>query len=390
MKRAVITGIGVRCAIANNVTELTSYLRGYSFSEADQTTNVITRKNIKQVIEKNLDDVRENKFKSFSDFAMSSFIDALNDSGLSKESLLDIQEQIAVVYSTTTEDVETKLGHAVLGQVNKNPGNRKKTLAEVINEQVPFKGNLMISNSSCAAGGIAVATGLDEIRFGHSKVVFVGGIELTSLIQYTGFEILGALCLAGANPFSQDRDGVALGDASVFLVVEELEYAQARDARIYGEIIGYGLSNDAYHPTATHPEGIGAKLAMRKAISCTGVDKNLIGYINAHGTGTPSNDLVEYQAIGEVFNSTPELYVSSTKSVTGHTLAAAGVLECAVTLLALANEFVIPNFGLKNPVVNTHPGIVLPTDNIDKSIQYAMSNSFAFGGNCVSLLLSKY
>lgn len=379
--RAVVTGIGVQCAFASNYEQFRTRLK----HEGIQHRHVIAMNNLERITADDYTRIDNRSLMDFNEYGIDSLQEAMKHAQLTAEMIEEIKYQAGLVYATSTEDTNTFLyrtfceDDALFGQ----------KFSEYVQQQLPINGAISVCDSSCSAGGIAAGKALDLIKYDDHKVVFLGGIETITLMQHSGFSILGALGSNGSQPYSQDRDGVGLGSASVFLILEEYEHALKRNAPILGEVISYGMSNDAYHITAPHPEGLGARLAMQRAIEAADINAQHIGYLNGHGTGTSTNDAMELIAVTEVFqHNTSPVAVSSIKSLTGHTLSAAGVIELAATITAIHEQFLIPNWQLHHPMEH-HPCITLSTEAVHQTFDYAMSNSFAFGGNCVSVIVKK-
>jgi 3-oxoacyl-[acyl-carrier-protein] synthase II len=240
---------------------------------------------------------------------------------------------------------------------------------------------------ACASGAASIAMGADLIRQGVVPLALVGGVDALTRICFMGFNALRLLDDAPCRPFDRERHGMFIGEAAAFMVLESLERCRARGGRVYGEFLGAGMTTDAHHVTAPHPEGEGMIQAMNLALDAAGVTASEIGYVNAHGTGTPQNDRVEALALSRVFREGGVL-VSSTKSMVGHTMAAAGTVEAVATLLALQHSVIPPTATLRqlDPEVpfDCVPGVARPA-----SIQVALSNSFGFGGQNVSLVFRK-
>ncbi|MNO40944.1 3-oxoacyl-[acyl-carrier-protein] synthase 2 [compost metagenome] len=383
MPRAVITGIGVQCAFANTYEQFKNELR--HTAQTRQQLRVISVESLERTTQMDHDKIRTKTLIDFNEYGLDSLKEAMKNASISVEHLAEIKHQVGLVYATSTEDTNTFLYRTFSGE----DSLFGEKFSQYVQQSIPINGKITVCDSSCSAGGIAAGTALDLIKYNDHKVVLLGGIETITLMQHSGFSSLGALGSIGSQPFSVNRDGVGLGNASVFLIVEEYEYAISRGATILGELLGYGISNDAYHITAPHPEGLGAKLAMQRAMKEAGVTSEQISYINGHGTGTSTNDSMELLAIEETFKGSPSpVYVSSIKSLTGHTLSAAGVIELAATISALHEQYMIPNFELDHPMEHSE-FIVLPTESIPMEYSYALSNSFAFGGNCVSVVVKK-
>ncbi|MDE6612357.1 MAG: beta-ketoacyl-[acyl-carrier-protein] synthase II, partial [Muribaculaceae bacterium] len=255
--------------------------------------------------------------------------------------------------------------------------------------------------SACASSNNAIIDACNLIRLGKADVILTGGAEAAIFpAGVGGFNSMHALSTrndspeTASRPFSKSRDGFVMGEGSAVLVLEELEHALARGAKIYCEVAGGGLSADAYHLTATHPEGLGAKLAMENALEDAGMKPEDIDYINVHGTSTPVGDVSEVKAIVDVFGeSAHKLNISSTKSMTGHLLGATGALEAIFSVKAV-EEDIVP------PTINHDPEDI--DENIDYSLNFtfdkaqkrtvraALSNSFGFGGHNATVIVKKF
>ena len=240
---------------------------------------------------------------------------------------------------------------------------------------------------ACASGAASIALGADLVRAGVTPTALVGGVDALTHICFMGFNALKLLDPTPCRPFDRDRRGMSIGEAAAFLVIEDAEHCRARGGRAYARLAGYGMTTDAHHVTAPHPEGEGMIHAMRQALEDAGLAAADVGYVNAHGTGTPQNDRAEALALRRVFGEGGVL-VSSTKSLVGHTMAAAGSVEAVATILALQHGLLPPTANLEqvDPEVpfDCLPGVARPAE-----IAAALSNSFGFGGQNVSLIFQK-
>jgi 3-oxoacyl-(acyl-carrier-protein) synthase len=236
-------------------------------------------------------------------------------------------------------------------------------------------------NTACSSSANAIMLGARLIRSGKVRRAIVGGAD--SLAKYTvnGFNALKILSQNPCKPFDQRRDGLNLGEAAAYLVLEAEESAHGK--RIYAEVAGYGNANDAHHPSAMSDEATGAIRSMREAIGVAGIDFNEIGYINAHGTGTPNNDQVELFGMQQLFERIPPY--SSTKAFTGHTLGAAGAVEAIYSILSIVNGELFPNLNVQDPIAPKDQTPVFQWKD-SQQVDYVLSNSFGFGGNCTSLV----
>jgi 3-oxoacyl-[acyl-carrier-protein] synthase II len=244
--------------------------------------------------------------------------------------------------------------------------------------------------TACSSGGTSLGFARDLIAAGQARVMLAGGAEPICRMTYTAFNALRAVDPEHCRPFDKNRQGLTLGEGAGFMVLESLEHAQKRGARILAEFLGYGLSGDAHHMTAPDPTGNGAARAMKAALKDAHLAPDNIDYINAHGTGTPANDVVETAAIKEVFG--PRAYripVSSTKSMIGHTLGAAGSLEAVASILALIHGFAPPTIHYQNPDPDCDLDYVVDGAR-ELTVKTVLSNSFAFGGNNTAVILGQW
>jgi 3-oxoacyl-[acyl-carrier-protein] synthase II len=245
--------------------------------------------------------------------------------------------------------------------------------------------NVMIP-TACAAGNYALAHALDLLRSGRADLMLAGGADAFSRITYTGFARLGAIAPERCQPFDRQRKGLIPGEGAAVLVLEPLDAARKRGARVYAELAGYGLSCDAHHMTAAHPEGEGAARAMERALADAHLAPADVRYISAHGTGTPTNDRLETIAVRRVFGaSVPPM--SSVKSMLGHTMGAASAIEAAVCALAVSQDRVPPTMNLEDPEDTLD---FIPNVAREMRVDVAMNNAYAFGGNNACTLFRKF
>ncbi len=246
-----------------------------------------------------------------------------------------------------------------------------------------IKGYTDTINTACSSSSNAIMIGMRLIKSGRAKRVIVGGAE--SLAKYTvnGFNSLQILSDAKCLPFDTERVGLNLGEAAAYLVLEAEDVLNGKD--IFAKVVGAGNSNDSFHSSAMSDEAIGVRKCMESALIDASISPCQIGYVNAHGTGTPNNDFVEIVGLKEIFSNIP--YYSSTKSYTGHTLGASGALEAVYTVLSLLNQEVYPNLRTANFMEYTDT-LVLECTKV-QNLNYAMTNSYGFGGNCTSLIFQK-
>jgi 3-oxoacyl-[acyl-carrier-protein] synthase II len=254
--------------------------------------------------------------------------------------------------------------------------------------ELGFSGvNVMLPNA-CAAGNYAVAFARDALGGGRADLMLAGGADAFSRITYTGFARLGAITTDRCAPFDRERKGMVPGEGAGVLVLEPLDAARARGARVYAEVVGYGLSCDAHHMTASHPEGEGPARAMAMALADAGLLPEQVSYISAHGTGTPTNDRLETLAVKRAFGeAAASVPMSSVKSMLGHTMGAASALEAAVCCLAIAEGWVPPtiNYQHKDPDCDLD---YVPNEARRMRVAVAMNNAYAFGGVNASVIFA--
>jgi 3-oxoacyl-[acyl-carrier-protein] synthase II len=256
--------------------------------------------------------------------------------------------------------------------------------------ELDLAGEAVTIPTACAAGNHAIARACDDLSSGNAKVMLAGGADAFSRITYAGFARLGAIAPDVCQPFDRYRKGMIPGEGAAFLVLEELEHAQKRSARIYSEIAGYGLSCDAYHMTAADPQGDGAVRAMRCALASSGLSEDDVDYISAHGTGTPTNDRLETIAIKSVFGSrAAQIPVSGIKSMLGHAMGAASAIEAVACALAITEGSIPPTINLYNPDPQCDLDYV-PLTGRKHNVSVALNNAYAFGGNNSSVVLTRY
>lgn len=259
-----------------------------------------------------------------------------------------------------------------------------------------FKGTATASVTACASATNTIGDAFRSIQHGYHDLIIAGGSEASiTKLGLGGFSVMHALSKSedpntASKPFDQDRDGFVMGEGAGALILESLEHAQKRNAKIYGEIVGYGATCDAYHITSPDPEGKGAYQCMKQAIEDANLKPEDIHYINAHGTSTPLNDKIEAKAIKDLFlTHAKALKVSSTKSQVGHLLGASGALESIVSVLALKDGFIPPTINVKNQDVACDIDIQANKGE-NKTIRYALSNSLGFGGHNATLVFKKW
>lgn len=333
--------------------------------------------------------------------------EAVVDSGMDLEK--ENKDRIGVIFSAGIGGIRTFQDEArgyneEIGP-KFNPFFIPKIIADIaagmISMKYGFRGPNFATVSACASSTNAIADAFNYIRLGKVNAILAGGSEAgIAIVGIGGFNAMNALSTrndspeTASRPFSASRDGFVMGEGSACLVLEELEHALARGANIYAEVMGSGLSADAYHLTASHPEGLGAKLVMRNALEDAEMNPDDIDYINVHGTSTPVGDISESKAIKEVFGEHAyALNISSTKSMTGHLLGAAGALEAATSILAVKNDIVPPTInheeGDDDPEIDYKLNFTFNKAQ-KRVVRAALSNTFGFGGHNASVIVKKF
>ncbi len=263
------------------------------------------------------------------------------------------------------------------------------TVADLVAGEYRLLGPRISLSTACSSSAIAIAAAYLLIKRGEVDMAIAGGSEPITELTFSGFQSLQAMAPDLCRPFDLNRKGMMLGEGAAFLILESMDSALSRNATILAEILGFGVSSDAYHMAAPHPEGKGAAFAMRRALDMAGLDPVDIDYLNAHGTGTKLNDIAETIAIKRVFGDYAyKLPISSTKSVTGHCLGAAGAIEAVASVLAITNGEIPPtaSYNEKDPECDLD---YVPNCYKKAPIRKVMTNSFAFGGNNVTLIFGK-
>ncbi len=410
LHRVAVTGMGAICGLGNSLEEIWKNAllgkSGISTIERQSSENWPVTfagevKNFK--LDSDLMDLKDqDRFDLFNQFALHAGSEAIKQSQVVEAKYAP--EKIGIIFGTGLGGFP----HIEMNHRNYiEKGARRVSpffIPSVIPNMAPgllsirfgFKGVNFSVASACASSAHAIGLAATEIMLGRQDAMISGGTEAV-ITGYTiaGFNSMKALSRRNAEParasrpFDVDRDGFVMGEGAGILVLENYEKAQARGAKIIAEIVGFGASADAHHITAPHPEGLGALLCMNQTLELSGVKKEDVGYINAHGTSTPQGDIAETQAIKKVFGDhAKNLSVSSTKSMTGHLLGAAGGLESIFCIKALDTGMLPPTINLENQDPQCDLNYVSNKPQ-KKDIQYALNNSFGFGGTNSSTLFKK-
>lgn len=413
LKRVVITGLGAITPIGNTIDEYWNSLKnGVSGSATIQSFDASKFKTqfaceLKNFnVQDHLDRKEARKLDQFSQYAMVSSAEAMADSGIDLEKI-DL-DRAGVVWGSgigglKTFQEESKNFNDGDGTPRFNPFFIPKMIVDIaaghISIKYGFRGPNYVTVSACASSNNAMIDAFNLIRLGKANIIISGGSEAcVNESGIGGFNALKALSTrnddpkTASRPFDNDREGFVLGEGSGALVIEELEHAKARGAKIYCEIVGSGLSADAYHITAPHPDGLGAKAVMKQALDEAGIEPKDIDYINVHGTSTPLGDIAETIAIKEVFGEHAyDLNISSTKSMTGHLLGAAGAIEAIACIKAIENNVVPPtiNHFTDDPEIDNKLNFTFNKAQ-ERNVTYALSNTFGFGGHNTSVIFKAY
>ena len=417
LKRVVVTGLGALTPVGNNVTDFWENLKkGVSGAGPITRFDVSNFKShfaceVKGFNGADFIDRKElRKMDLYTQYAIVAAKEAIADSGmdLEKEDL----NRIGVIYGVGIGGIQTFEEEIIsYGKTRETIGPRfspffiPKMIADIAAGQISimygFHGPNFTTVSACASSSNAIADAFNYLRLGKANVILAGGAEAAiTEAGVGGFNAMHALSTRNddpehaSRPFSASRDGFVMGEGSGCLILEELEHAKARGAKIYAEIAGIGVSADAYHLTASHPEGLGAKLVMINALEDADMDPDEIDYINVHGTSTTVGDISEAKAIKEVFGQHAyDLNISSTKSMTGHLLGAAGAVEAIVSVLAVKNDIVPPTINHdeedKDENIDYQMNFTFNKAQ-ERTVRAALSNTFGFGGHNACIIVKKY
>jgi len=413
LKRVVVTGLGALTPIGNTVEEYwNGLLNGVSGAapitrfdtEKFKTKFACEVKNF--VAEDYLDKKEARKMDPFVQYALVSTEEAVKDAGLDFENLNT--NRIGVIWGAGIGGLKTFLDEVSNfakgdGTPRYNPFFIPKMIIDIAAGHISMKYGLRGPNfacvSACASSTNALIDAFNYIRLGKADVFVSGGSEaIINEAGIGGFNAMHALSTrnddpkTASRPFDRDRDGFVAGEGSGTIILESLEHAKARGAKIYAELVGGGMSADANHITAPHPEGLGAKLVMTSALEDAGLTTDDIDYINVHGTSTPLGDISETKAIADLFGEAAyRLNISSTKSMTGHLLGAAGAIESIAAILAIKNGIVPPTINHFNDDPSFDPKLNFTFNKAQKrEVRAALSNTFGFGGHNASVIFKKF
>ncbi|UBM62343.1 beta-ketoacyl-ACP synthase II [Candidatus Sulfidibacterium hydrothermale] len=414
LKRVVVTGIGAITPVGNTAKAFwESLLLGKSgatpithFDASKFKTQFACE--VKDFDPKQFFDRKEaRKYDRYAQFGMVAATEAVEDAGLMGDDL--DKNRIGVIWASGIGGIQSfhnEVKNFVTGDGTPryNPFFIPKMIADIaaghISIKFGFRGPNFATVSACASSANALADAFNYIRLGKADAFVAGGSE-SAITQdgVGGFNAMHAISTrnddpaTASRPFDKDRDGFVIGEGGGGLVFEELEHALRRGAHIYAEVAGSGLSGDAYHMTAPHPEGLGAYLCMKDALQDSGLELKDIDHINTHGTSTPVGDVVEPKAIIDLFGDHAyKININSTKSMTGHLLGGAGAIEAIATLLAVKHDIVPPtiNHFTDDPQIDNKLNFTFGNKAVEREVKAALSNTFGFGGHNASIIFKKF
>lgn len=394
-QKIYITGLGMISAIGNNVPESLASL-SQSKTGIGKIRHLTTRykddflageiklsnKELADLVNDHNPELNRNSY-----IAMLAAKEAVQHSGIDTADGL----RTGVISSTTVAGMgKTEMYYKELFEKDEHLGVLDTHDCGDSTERIAdFLGNVdyvTTVSTACSSAANAIMLGCRMIKNGLLDRAVVGGVDALSKFTFNGFNTLMILDKEWCKPFDENRKGLNLGEGAAFLVIEGEEALKKRNGKALAEIIGYANTNDAYHQTASSPEGYGARLAIEQALAMSGLKPEDIDYINMHGTGTPNNDLSEGTAAKAVFGDKLPKF-SSTKAYTGHTLAASASIEAVISVLSMQNSMIFPNLNFTTPIAELN--IVPETTLVHTPVNTVLSNSFGFGGNCSSLIFKK-
>ena len=412
-RRVVVTGMGALTPIGNGVSEFWESLISGVSGAANITYFDASKFKTKFACEikgYNPEDYFERKearkMDRFTQYALVSVDEAIKDSGLNIDSLN--KNTSGVIWGSGIGGLKTFQDEVLsFGDGNGTPRFNPFFIPKMISDIAPgmisikygFRGPNFATVSACASSANAITDALNYIRLGYADVMITGGSEAGVVkASIGGFNALHALSTrnddpkTASRPFDKGRDGFVMGEGAGALILESHEHAKARGAKVYAELIGAGLSADAFHITAPHPEGLGAIAVMNNCINDARVNPNKVDTINMHGTSTPLGDVAETMALSSVFGEhLYEMNINSTKSMTGHLLGAAGAVEAISSILSIKNNIVPPTINFETADEKIDSKINFTFNKAQKrNVDYAMSNTFGFGGHNACLMFSRF
>ena len=416
LKRVVVTGLGAITPVGSSVPEMWENIKN-GVSGAGPITHfdpsLFKTKFACEVKDfdplKYFDRKEARKLDLYAQYAIAAAKEAIDNSGVDLETI--DKDEVGVIFAAGIGGIGTFEQEVGYYFQNKEQGPKfnpffiPKMISDIAAGQISimygFRGPNYSTCSACASSTNAIIDAFTHIRMGKANMIVSGGAEASIIASgVAGFNAMTALSTrndepqSASRPFSKSRDGFVMGEGAACLILEELDHAIARGANILCEVVGGGMSADAYHLTATHPDGLGAKLVMKRALKGAGMNPEDIDYVNVHGTSTPVGDISESKAIKEVFGEHAyNLNISSTKSMTGHLLGAAGAIEAVISVLSVVNDIVPPtiNFtaGDEDPDIDYKLNFTFNKAQ-KRVVNAALSNTFGFGGHNASVIVKKY
>lgn len=413
LKRVVVTGLGALTPIGNNIEEYWEALVAgksggapitYFDTEKFKTKFACELKNFDPLDFFDRKEVR--RLDRFAQYAIVASDEAIKDSGINLDTV--DKYRVGVIWGAGIGGLETFQNEVINfatgdGTPRFNPFFIPKMIADIAPGNISIRHGFMGANyttvSACASAANAMIDALNNIRLGHSDIIVSGGSEAAvTMAGMGGFNAMHALSTQNDNPetasrpFDATRDGFVLGEGSGTLILEEYEHAKARGAKIYAEVLGGGLSSDAYHMTAPHPEGNGVVAVMENCLRNAEMKPEDVDAINTHGTSTPLGDVAELKAISKVFGDHAKtMNINSTKSMTGHLLGAAGAVEAISAILSMKHGIVPPTINHQHRDENIDPDLNLTLNKAQKrDVKVVMSNTFGFGGHNACVLFKKF
>jgi 3-oxoacyl-[acyl-carrier-protein] synthase II len=413
LKRVVVTGLGAVTPLGNNVNlywnNLINGVSGAAPITRFDASKFKTRFacEVKGFNPEDYFDKKEaRKLDTYTWYGIAASVQAIADSGIDSEGV--DKNEVGVIWGSGIGGLDTFQNETFAfakgdGTPRFNPFFIPKMIADICSGHISMRFGLRGPNfttvSACASSTNAMIDAFNYIRLGKANAIVTGGSEAAiNESGIGGFNACQAMSTrnddpaTASRPYDKDRDGFVLGEGGAAIVLEELEHALARGAKIYAEVVGGGMSADAHHITAPHPDGLGATLVMNRALKDAGMEPSEIDYINTHGTSTPLGDLAELKAIKNVFGENAyKMNISATKSMTGHLLGAAGAIEAIATILAVKNDIIPPTINNFNPDPDLDTGLNLTLNKMQqRSVKAAISNTFGFGGHNAAVVIKKY
>lgn len=396
MRRVVVTGMGTINSIAANVKEFTQALMNGACGtkEIDLFDTEGYRTNKASQVSDNY--LNERFIEENNELRIIKFVKKASEEAITQSGKLDLPPQrIGVSLATSLGCIDGIDKYMVEKSQKDNETNIEcyldtcAKLCDILAQEYSAYGPVYTVSTACAAGSNSIGIAMDSIRYGRADAMICGGADPISRISINGFNALKSLSFSGkVRSFSEERDGLIIGEGAAILILEEYEHAKKRGAKIFCEILGYGISNDAYHLTTPDPYGGGATRSMEKCIEDSKIEKDRVNYVNAHGTGTVYNDKMEMLALRNVFGKhLEEMCVTSNKGMIGHTLGAAGSIELLATIISINEDFIPPTINFQTPIEGYENCNFVPNKSIPWRIDCAISNSFAFAGNCASIMI---